>query len=58
MGGRGRAEVWYIFGYESDVCVWLINHTQRQAASYVGTWISEGDQSLGKSEISAVPQES
>lgn len=28
--------------------VWLINLTYRQAVSYVGTRISEGDHSLGK----------
>lgn len=43
------------FGYDSEVFVWLINHICRQVASYVGTGISEADQSLGKPEMSVVP---
>lgn len=34
-----------IFGCESEIFVWLINYTHSQAASHVGTGISEGDQS-------------
>lgn len=47
----------YICGDESEASVWLTNHIYRHAASYTGTDVSEGDQSLGKPELSVVPQE-
>lgn len=46
-----------MFGSESEMFVWLINHIPRRAASYDGTGVSEGDQSLGSPEIFAVPQD-
>lgn len=41
-GERGRAGVWYIFGYESEVCVWLAYKSHTQTGSficrYLGFW--------------------